>query len=259
MLNIHFRLIIAYNGTRFFGFQYQIEEPTVQGEIEKALERIVKSKVRIKSAGRTDAGVHAVGQVISFSAQTRMTPDEMKRALNSNLPCDIRVIKSDLAPSGFDPRRSAIRRHYRYLIVHTDLPFYRNYAFYLLPELDIESMETAFDILYNLSDFSSLCAGEERDKKSKLEEIKVGCYGDFTAFDISAPFFLRKMVRMTVRLLVEIGLGRISIDDVPSILNSKDPSILVPMPPNGLYLIRVDYPDGFSHNIDSIFNVPIRI
>jgi tRNA pseudouridine38-40 synthase len=254
-----FRLIISYDGTRYLGFQYQSEEPTVQGEIEKAIANIVKKTVRIKSAGRTDAGVHAIGQVISFMTETRMTPDEMLRALNSIIPDDIKVIESDFALSGFDPRRSALRRHYRYLIVHTDLPFYRNYTFYLPSELDIESMETAFDILYNLSDFSSLCAGEERDKKAKIERVATGRYGDFTAFDISAPFFLRKMVRMTVRLLVELGLGRINISDVPDILRSKDSSILVPMPPNGLYLIRVDYPDGFSHNVDSIFNIPVVI
>ncbi|MGQ9707022.1 MAG: tRNA pseudouridine(38-40) synthase TruA [bacterium] len=259
MLDVHFRLIVSYDGTRFFGFQHQNDEPTIQGEIERALERIVKSKVRIKSAGRTDAGVHAIGQVISFSAQTRMTPEEMTRAINSNLSNDIKVIKSDYMSLDFDPRRSAIRRHYRYLIVHTNLPVYRNYAFYLKSDLDVKTIKGVYSYLYELDDFTSLCVGEERDKRAKIERIKVGHYGDFIAFDISAPFFLRKMVRMTVRLLIEVGLGRISVDEVPNILKSKDPSILVPLPPNGLYLIKVDYPDGFSHDVGSIFNVPFDI
>lgn len=252
-----FRLIVAYDGSHYMGSQYQKDVPTVQGMLETALSTIMKQGVRIITAGRTDTGVHALGQVASFEANTGMVPEEVERALNSILPQDICILRVDYAQDAFHPRYSALLRHYLYLVVHNNLPFYRNYSYYLPKWLNIESIGDAIDIFYGLSDFSALCVQEERDKKAKITKISASNFGVFTAFRVSAPFFLRRMVRMMVGALIEVGLGRLNLDELINILESGDPSGIVPLPPNGLYLARVDYPDGFSADVNSVFGIPI--
>ncbi len=238
-------LEIAYDGSRFAGLQVQKNAVTIQGVVESALEKILKRFVRIKYAGRTDAGVHALGQVISFSAENAMSAEQFKRALNSLLPLDIRILGATEAAPEFHPRYSAKKRWYRYIISTSEVqvPFFRNYAFWLRRSIDIDLLNSYATNIIGVHDFSSF-ARREPDQKPFREifECRIRRRGDFVVLDIIANSFLRKMVRAIVGTFLELEKNSEPPERVTEILKAASRSKAgKTVSPGGLYLVKVFY------------------
>lgn len=243
-----FRAIIAYDGTDFLGYQIQATGRTVQGEIEKRLEQVTQIRLRIDGAGRTDAGVHATGQVIAFTVAWKHTLDDLHRALNAVLPHDIVISDLSVTSSNFHPRFSALSRTYQYTIINQPWPdvLQQRYAYHVSQPLDIKMMSQAGQLLIGVHDFASF--GKPPQGNNCIRQVT---HADWSVshnrliFTITANAFLYRMVRTIVETLVQVGLGRLTIDEVRNILEAKDlTQSAPPAPACGLCLVRVDYPAG---------------
>jgi tRNA pseudouridine38-40 synthase len=244
----NFKITIEYDGSGFHGWQRQKEHRTVQEEIEKALHTVTRQKIAVIGSGRTDAGVHALGQVASFKCHTRLSPGTIQKALNSLLPDAVVIRECKPAAPTFHARYDAMRKTYRYRILNHPLAVAvgRQYAWHLRPPLDLDAMRGAAAILLGRHDFSAFeGAGSPRshavrqvlrayiDREEKAE---------FLAFDIEADGFLRFMVRNIVGTLVLVGRGKISGADFEEILRSKERKRAgATAPPHGLFLVCVRY------------------
>ncbi len=242
-----FKMIIEYDGTAFSGWQVQNGVPTVQGAIEKVLLRLTRKKLRVAASGRTDAGVHALGQVAAFTVNTSLSVQQLFSALNSLLPADIVIRALEVVPDSFHPRYDAISKIYRYRILNRSLPdaIGRHYAWHLRRPLDTEAMQRAADHLVGLHDFTSF-EGAGSPRKSSVRQVMKAALSrkksGFLVFDIEANGFLRFMVRNIVGTLVEVGLSKWSPENVKQILAAKDRTLAGPTaPPQGLFLVQVKY------------------
>jgi tRNA pseudouridine38-40 synthase len=242
------RLILSYDGTGFSGWQYQPDARTVQGVVEEALGVILAGPVRVGGSGRTDAGVHALGQAANFRTASRIECGPLHRGLNALLAPDVRVLSVDEVPDSFDARRSAILRVYRYLIYTGSVisPFLGRYAWHLPAALDGEAMNRAGSLLVGVHDFASFaCAGGEtagtvREVSSCLIE-ETG--GGIMVVQIAANAFLRHMVRSIVGTIVEVGRGKITCAEFGEIISAHDRNRAgMTAPPQGLFLVEVRYP-----------------
>lgn len=242
---LYLKAVVEYDGTDYLGFQIQAQGPTIQGEIEKALAQLTGQKVRIKAAGRTDAGVHALGQVIAFRVEWKHPLGDLHRGLNALLPRDIAVKKLAPAPEDFHPRFSAVSREYRYTVLNTlwRSPLRGRYAYHFGEPLDIEAMNEAASYLVGRHDFASF--GMPPQGENTVRQVYRAGWrreGDFLHFDIVADAFLRRMVRLIVGTLLRVGTGKIAPKDVKAILEAKDINLSGPaVPPCGLCLIKVNY------------------
>jgi tRNA pseudouridine38-40 synthase len=243
----NFKLTIEYDGTLFHGWQKQKKERTVQEEIEKALFAMTREKLILFGSGRTDAGVHALGQTANFICNTRLSPDNFKNGLNSLLPDDVVIRKCRLMDNDFHARFSAKSKSYHYRILNRETPSAvgKNYEWFIKPKLDVESMNRAVKYIIGEHDFKAFeGTGSPRSHTKRLvvnADIEKN-REDRLIFKITAQGFLRYMVRNLMGTLVEVGLSRISPEDFKSILASKDRSTAGPTaPPQGLFLMRVDY------------------
>jgi tRNA pseudouridine38-40 synthase len=240
------RAIIEYDGTDYYGFQVQENVPTIQGSIEKVLEKFSGQHVRVVGAGRTDAGVHASGQVISFPLEWRGDAEELQRAMNAVLPDDIVVLVLEEAPPGFHPRFSATSRTYEYRILNTRLrsPLRARYSAHVGQPLDVESMQKASDVLVGRHDFRSFGQPPQGDNSVRtIFEAHWDRKGEFLVFRVKADAFLRKMVRRIVGTLLKVGLGISSPEEMVRLVDEPDPALAgPPAPPQGLCLVKVDYP-----------------
>ncbi len=251
------RLDLAYEGTHYHGFGKQPNRLTVQEVLEEALARSLGERVRVIPAGRTDTGVHADGQVVSFTTRGRLAPEELARAVNAHLPQDVLVHGVAEMPPEFDARRSAIRRHYRYLIWQQRLPslWWRRWAWHQTADLDISAMQAAADQLVGTHDFGSFAGGRSQEPlgRSTIRAVtRAGWWqdGNLIGFEITANAFLRHMVRGIVGTLTEVGRGRMDPADFGSIFQAADRRKGGPnAPPHGLTLIRVDYPAHFTPSV----------
>ena len=240
------KLILEYNGTFYHGWQKQPGFFTIQETIERNLCSLLKEQIKVTVAGRTDARVHAEGQVINFITSTSISPLAIKCALNSYLPKDIRVKKAERVPVGFDARKSALSRLYRYIIYNSVFhsPFYRNFTWHIPFPLEVDKMSEASQFLIGRHDFSSF-QSQGSPTFSSIREIKKFILfkkGKFIIAYIKADGFLYKMVRNIIGTLVEVGRGKISLLKINSILEAKNRGIAgPPAPPQGLYLVRVNY------------------
>ncbi len=239
---------IEYDGTDFCGFQIQARERTVQGEIERSLEKVAGSRIQITGAGRTDQGVHAQGQVIGFTVEWRNDLSDLHRALNAVLPSDVVVLKMGLAAEGFHPRFSALSRAYRYTLLNKAWrsALHRCIAWHVDQDLDTARMVEASRALIGSHDFASFGRPPQGDSTVR-EVFRVGWQEEtpFLMFDIEANAFLYRMVRSIVGTLVQVGQGLISVDEFKAILDARDRSQCKYMAPaHGLCLMRVDYPEG---------------
>jgi tRNA pseudouridine38-40 synthase len=244
----NFKITIEYDGSGFHGWQRQKRQATVQGEIENALHTLIGQKIAVIGSGRTDAGVHALGQVASFNCHTRLGPGTLQKALNSLLPEAIVIRDCKLVAPTFHARYDAKRKTYRYRILNHPLPVAvgRQYAWHLRRPLDLDAMRRAAAILLGRHDFSAFeGAGSPRshavrqvfraviDREEKAE---------YLAFDIEADGFLRFMVRNIVGTLVLVGGGNINDTDFEEILLSKERKLAgATAPPHGLFLMCVTY------------------
>jgi len=243
-------LELAYDGTAYSGLQYQKNARSIQEVVETALKKILKKPTRVGFAGRTDAGVHALGQVASFFAETKMTPPQFMAALNSLLPKDIRVLRAVQMPLTFHPRYSAIKRWYRYIIndVENQLPFFHNYSMRVPRKLKVELLNSYCSRIRGGHDFTSFATLEtEEEAFRKVFECQFYRKNNFVIFDITANSFLRKMVRTIVGTFLEMEKKGESSTRVDELLNLKKRNLAGnTAPPQGLYLIKVYYGVDFQ-------------
>ena len=242
---MQFRLIVEYDGSDFHGWQLQPDERTVQEVLESAIERLLGHRVRAAAAGRTDAGVHADGQVVCFATSKDLAPDVVRRALNANLPEDVAVRTADVVPDSFDARRSASSRVYTYRIWNRSVPspFWRRHAWHVFKPLDLEAMSRAAARLTGEHDFSSFRAADcdAAHAVRRVLRSRMTREGELLFYEIEATAFLRHMVRNIVGTLVEVGRGRRS-DDLATLLALRDRTRAgATAPPHGLCLREVRY------------------
>lgn len=242
-------LEIEYEGTNYYGWQIQNTAhrlPTVQEELEKALEKLFKKKIRVISSGRTDKGVHAKAQVINFKVETSILLSRIKKALNSFLPEDIYIKKIKKVDLDFHARFGVKSRVYRYVILNRKEPdiFLRNYTWWLPQKLDLEKMKRLSLKLVGKRDFSLFAqsAGLYKSTEREIKRIEIKRRRWFISIDIEADGFLRGMVRNIVGFLVEVGLGKISLAEAYFILKENRRELLgKSAPAKGLYLWKVFY------------------
>lgn len=243
---MQYRFIVEYDGTDYHGWQIQPGARTVQATIEHALAQLLGTPVRVAAAGRTDAGVHASGQVASFRCETSLPPETITRALNALTPEDIGIRDVLRVDDAFDVRRSARRRTYVYRIWtrRVPSPFWRRYAWHLTRALDVAAMSAGAGLLQGVHDFTSFraagCDAAQPVRAVTRSEVTVS--GDLLSYTIEANAFLRHMVRNIVGTLVEVGSGRRTAQDIPALLQLRDRSAAgETAPAHGLCLTRVDY------------------
>ena len=251
------KLLIEYDGTAYHGWQIQKDNTTIQGVLEEILSKITNERTRVISASRTDAGVHALCQVVAFKTQTNLSPDIIKRALNSNLPADIRIIESTEVDISFHPQRDALKKSYVYFIANQPYssPFLYRYTWHIPYRLNISLMKDASGLLIGKKDFSSFM-GSGSNVKNRVREIynieierskKAGLigfsiYGNFIKIRIEANGFLKHMVRNIVGTLVDVGRGKISIEKMQEIISSKDRRLAGrTAPAHALFLEKIIY------------------
>ncbi len=251
-------LTIEYDGRRYHGFQLQAKEPTIQGELERALQKLTGERIRVIAASRTDAGVHARGQVIGFKTSSSLPTRAFIYGLNYYLPRDIAVKEVHQVDERFNVRRGAIRREYSYFILNrpTRSPLWEGFAYHLSGRLDIEAMNQACAALLGEHDFASFASSlEERIKNTRrrIYEVSVRREGELVIFNIAANSFLPHQVRNTVGALLKVGLGKMSLEEFYSIMEKKKPGLAGPaVPACGLYLERVVYPKPFGESDENL-------
>ncbi len=238
---------MAYDGTPYSGFQVQVGKPTVQAELEKAIERITRQATRVVAAGRTDSGVHAIGQVIHFRSDWTHHTADLERALNAVLPDTIAVAALERAEASFHARYSAKSRCYRYDILNTATrsPIQHRFALHRSKRLDADAMHTALQSLVGTHDFRAFAAGEDRDAVTVRDVTRVTCRrsGEMVRITVEANAFLRHMMRRIVGTALEIGEGRKRTEHMKDVLTSRDKAQAGPtIPAKGLFLVRVTYP-----------------
>jgi tRNA pseudouridine38-40 synthase len=244
----NFKLLIEYDGTHYSGWQRQKTDRTIQGEIENALRIMTRRKITVIGSGRTDAGVHALGQTANFKCDTRLTSEAFQKGLNSLLPKDIVIQSCQPATMEFHARFDAESKAYRYHILNHHLPIAigRQYVWQIRRPLDTHAMVQASRYFVGNHDFKAFeGSGSPRAHTVRhvtMAQLSVGQGGKIT-FDIEANGFLRFMVRNIVGTLVDIGMGKLSMLDIPDIFLSRDRGrASATAPAQGLFLMWVTYP-----------------
>jgi len=244
-------LVVEYDGTAYGGSQYQKNAPTIQGELEKALNKLTGERTRLALAGRTDAGVHAKGQVVSFRTRAPYEAEVFVRALNAHLPQDIAVRSGREVPLSFQVRRQAKRRWYRYLIYNgRQRPaLLRSYCWHIAQTLDVEAMQEAARYLVGEHDLAAFAAPSAPGRTVRaVYRAEVSRRRSWVMFDMEANSFLAQQVRRTVGALVEVGLGKRTVQDFRRLLASaKRGAATLAAPPRGLCLMAVEY-EGWSES-----------
>ncbi|MDK2821177.1 MAG: tRNA pseudouridine38-40 synthase [Clostridia bacterium] len=242
------KIILAYDGTDYSGWQIQpaAHGKTIQGVVTSALKKLTGEEISLVAAGRTDAGVHARGQVISFNTASRIPVERWPLALNSVLPEDIVALKAEKVHEDFHARYDARRKQYRYTIYNERFPdvFSRRYSWQIPHPLDRDAMAKATKYFIGYHDFRSFCASGSSVKNFNryVEQSKISYRGNFIYFDITANGFLYHMVRNIVGTLVEVGRQHIKPENIAEILAAKCRQKAGPTaPPQGLCLEKVDY------------------
>lgn len=246
-MELRYRATVEYDGSDFLGFQYQARGRTVQGEIEKAIEKVTRQEVRIVGAGRTDAGVHALGQVIAFNVVWRHSAQELQRALNAVLPTDVALRDCRVVSFDFHPRYDALWRQYRYVVWNEPVrsPLWRRYAYHVPEPLDVAAMQQATRYLIGCHDFAAFGkAPRGSNTVRKVLQAEWIVEGKRLIFEITADAFLRHMVRRIVGALLQIGLGKQVPDEMALLVQGKAGRLTTPLAPaQGLYLVKIGYTD----------------
>jgi len=242
-------LELEYVGSNYFGFQIQEKgkksQATIQEVLEEALTRLFREKIRVAASGRTDRGVHARAQIVNFKVSTKIPLTNIKIALNTFLPSDIRVKKIKKVPEDFHARFSVKSKIYRYIIFQhrEDSVFWRNFAWHLSTPLNLEKMRKAAKRLIGKKDFALFAkdAKSYKDCKRRVKNITIRKRANLISIDIEAEGFLRSMARNMVSFLVRASIEDTGFKDISLILKGKIPYINKPAPPEGLYLYKVVY------------------
>jgi tRNA pseudouridine38-40 synthase len=242
-----YKLTIEYDGTPFAGWQWQDNAPSVQRVLTEAIAAFSGENVMVQGAGRTDAGVHALGQVAHFELSKEHATDTVRDAINAHLrPHPVAVLTVDIVPQSFNARGSALRRHYLYRIVNRrpDLALERLRAWRVPRPLEVAAMHDAAQRLVGKHDFTTFRSTEcqAASPVKTLDRLDVNRFGDEVQITAAARSFLHNQVRSMVGSLVPVGDGRWSADDLTRALEARDRAACGPVaPPEGLYLVRVDY------------------
>jgi tRNA pseudouridine38-40 synthase len=237
---------LQYNGAPYLGWQKQIQGVTVQEVLERALTHVFGKDVTCFSAGRTDTGVHALGQVVHFDVESHLPKHAIYALLNRKLPKNVHVKKVSFVNSKFHARRSAHGKHYRYLIYRAEdrSPHYDDLAWVYPRPLDVEKMKAALAHFQGQHDFASFAASDTSAKTSRrhLSHVSLRATPSWIRLDFIGNGFLKQMVRIIVGTVVDVGLGRIAPEDIPGIINARDRRRAGrTAPARGLYLVKVLY------------------
>lgn len=261
------RLVLSYDGSAYAGWQVQPTLPTVQGAVETAIQKLTGEELRILAAGRTDAGVHALGQVANFRTRSPIPPEKWRAALQTKLPADIVVRHSDEVPYDFHATFSAVSKRYRYVIHNSAItdPFVRKYAWSIYQPLDVEAMHAAAQVLVGRHDFRSFESHWPNKATSVRTVSSIEVYrasrwclwsaerelygeagdGEFVCLEIEADGFLYNMVRAITGTLLNVGRGTWSAADVERVLHAEDRAIAGGTAPAwGLFLVHAVYPEA---------------
>jgi tRNA pseudouridine38-40 synthase len=239
-------LIVQYDGTLYNGWQIQAKGNTVQDEIERALKILTRQEIRITAAGRTDSGVHALGQVIHFDINKPIELDRLCAGLNGILPSDISINNAFLVPQNFHSRFNAVERKYRYLIYNNSSrnPFILNRALWINKKIDSDYISLASQYLVGTHDFASFCkkASATEGTIRKINSIKVEKSGNLIEIDISGNAFLHHMIRIIVGTITEMYFDGLPPEHMIKILEKKDRDAAgKTAPAYGLYLSEINY------------------
>ena len=244
------KLVLEYDGTNYVGWQLQPNGPSIQGRLQRALKELVGQSVEVRAAGRTDAGVHARGQVVAFDAPVSLPTRAYWLGLNGLLPDDIAVVLAEEIRADFDPRRWATGKRYRYLLSNrrSRSPLLRSSHWEIYLPLDLEAMREGARHLLGAHDFSAFrgaeCQASHPNREVRRAEVN-GVVGGEVSFIFEGTAFLRHMVRNMVGTLVEVGRGKHPASWVGEVLASRDRTKAGPTaPPHGLYLEEVFYGAG---------------
>lgn len=239
-----YKMIVEYDGSYFHGFQRQSKEISVQEKIEQVLSEITKEEIKINGAGRTDAGVHAYGQVISCKTSRNIPPENLKKIMNKKLYPHIYIRNIEITTDSFHPRIDAIKKEYHYKVsINNYDPLKVNYYYFFHDRIDISKIRKAMEYIKGTHDFRSLCkTKEEKNTIRTIEKFDLIIKDGILEFTIIGDGFLRNMVRIIIALVLRVGEGKIKLEDVESIINGKNRK-LAPWvaPANGLYLWKVYY------------------
>jgi len=243
------RLILAYDGTHYLGFQIQPKGPTIQGVLQEILSKVLGHKVKIRSAGRTDAGVHALYQVAHFLTTSDKPLEVIFRALNGLLPRDISVLQVEEVDFKFHPQRDALKKTYQYNIYNYPVrnPLLRLYSYWVPEPLDVSAMQACLPEIIGTKDFASF-RKSGTDIKTTVRTIYEASLkwaehiNHLLVFEITGRGFMRYMVRNIVGALIEVGKGKLTPEDFKKILEARDRSLAPPpAPPQGLILKHIEY------------------
>ena len=242
-----FKLVVAYDGTAYCGYQYQPELPTVEGFVNDALSELLGENIVTIGASRTDAGVHAFGNVAVFDSDTRIPAEKLALALNTKLADDIRIMESLEVAADFHPRKNVIDKTYEYRINTAKIPFPtgRLYSYNVKHNLDIEAMREAAKLIEGRHDFTSFCSAKT-DKEDKVRtvfqiDVEESLRSEFI-IRVRGDGFLYNMVRIIAGTLVKVGEGKILPDEIPPIIERKDRGHLgTTLPAKGLFLMGIRY------------------
>lgn len=241
------KLTVAYDGTNYHGWQKQRNLPTIQGTIEKVLKKILKEDVTLTGAGRTDAGVHALGQVANFvTKKIRIPVEKLPSVLNNHLPQDIRIIKVEKVQDDFHARKSAKSKTYLYVIsnIPVQSPFSSRYSWHIPDKLNLKKMREAGKFFVGKKDFRAFMASDSTSKTSvrRITKVSIKKRNGEILIVVSADGFLKQMVRNMVGTIVAAGLGRIEPLKIPDIFASGDRRKAgMCAPAKGLFLLKVNY------------------
>jgi tRNA pseudouridine38-40 synthase len=274
------KLTLAYDGTEYSGWQVQPGERTVQGELQAALKRVCGESPLPQGSGRTDAGVHALGQVASFALAAPIPPENLQRALNRTLPAAIRILEARTVPNTFHARHSAVAKSYEYRVFRGAIcpPFLARYVYACSWPMDVEALQRAARLFEGTHDFLSFAATDpelagygldedaEPDERplpkpgfqampprpatvktvySSVWEKRPGPEGELLIYRVRGSGFLHHMVRNLVGTMLDVGRGRTGVDEIPGILAARDRTAAGPTAPaRGLFLCSVEYEEG---------------
>jgi len=238
------KMTLSYDGTEFCGWQVQPKLRTVQGEVEKALFNLTHEKIRITGSGRTDTGVHALGQVAHFNTKKDLPIQAFKEGLNQELPQDVQILDAEFVDENFNARRDAVKRTYRYSLIRKPRVIGRQYAWFPKTSFALEPMREASQYLLGEHDFTSFSKVNEDIETpiSLVYDISWEDREDEIDFTITAVRFFHHMIRIVIGTLIEVGRGKMASAQFDNILKVRNRNLAGPTaPPHGLFLMKVEY------------------
>lgn len=240
------KLVVAYDGTHYHGWQFQPREITIEGVLNQAVSTLTGEEIQVIGASRTDAGVHALGNVAVFDTKSRIPGDKFAYALNQRLPADIVIQESAEVSVDFHPRHQNCRKTYEYIILNRNfpLPEYRNTAYFYYGSLDVEKMQQAAQAFIGEHDFAAFCSAGAQVQTTvrTIYSLNVVSEGELVRIRVQGNGFLYNMVRIIAGTLLEVGKGRIEVSEISDIIASCDRGQAGPTAPaQGLKLIEICY------------------